>query len=152
MSGPKGFSEEKVAAAEPAVKPVTVLPVTVRVEANPFFDFDRSGVRSDAQGKLDELIRQLDGIPFGDIVVVGFADPIGTAMYNQKLSEQRASSVKAYLASRGISADKIRTEGRGETEEFATYQGCGGLRNDKTIACLQPDRRVEVTVNAQKTQ
>ena len=54
--------------------------------------------------------------------------------------------------SRGISADKIRIEGRGETEEYASYQNCGGLRRQGLISCLQPDRRVEVTVNAQKVQ
>ena len=133
-------------------RPATVLPVTVTVETNPLFDFDKAAMRSDAKTKLDSLIQQLDGIPYGDIVAVGFTDPIGAAMYNNNLSERRALSVKAYLVSRGISADKIRVEGRGETEEYASYEGCGGLRKQKLITCLQPDRRVEVTVTAQKVQ
>jgi OOP family OmpA-OmpF porin len=140
-----------VAEAE-QLKPVTVLPVSVTVEANPLFDFDKAAVRLDSKNKLDDLVQQLNGIPYGDIVAVGFADPIGAAMYNQTLSERRASSVKAYLISRGVSADKIRIEGRGETEEFASYQNCGGLRKQRLVSCLQPDRRVEVTVNAQKVQ
>jgi outer membrane protein OmpA-like peptidoglycan-associated protein len=148
---PKTFPEEKIAQAEPS-KPVTVLPVTVTVEAEPLFDFDRSAVRADSKRKLDELLQQLKGVTFGEVVAVGFADPIGAAMYNQKLSERRASSVKAYLSSHGIPADKIRVEGRGETEEYASYESCGGLRKKKLIACLQPDRRVEVTVTAEKQQ
>jgi OOP family OmpA-OmpF porin len=133
-----------------APAPIAILPVTITVEADPLFDFDRSAVRPDSQAKLEQLVRQLKGINYGDIVAVGYADPIGTPLYNQELSERRAAAVKAYLTGLGIATNKIETEGRGETEEFANYQACGGLRTEKTIACLQPDRRVEVTVNARK--
>lgn len=67
------------------------------------------------------------------------------------LSERRAESIEHYLTGNGIPSERITAEGRGETEECASYQGCGGLRSEKVIACLQPDRRVEVTVTA-KTQ
>lgn len=133
-----------------APKPVAILPVTITVEADPLFDFDKAAIRPDSQTKLEQLARGLKGLNYGDIVAVGYADPIGTAFYNQELSQRRAAAVKAYLTGLGIATNKIETEGRGETEEFANYQACGGLRNEKTIACLQPDRRVEVTVNARK--
>jgi OOP family OmpA-OmpF porin len=151
VSQPKMFPDEKLAQAEPS-RPVTVLPVTVTVEAEPLFDFDKAAVRADSKRKLDELIEQLKGVTYGEVVAIGFADPIGSPMYNQKLSERRASSVKAYLSSRGIPADKIRAEGRGETEDYASYDSCAGLRKKKLIKCLQPDRRVEVTVTAEKQQ
>jgi outer membrane protein OmpA-like peptidoglycan-associated protein len=141
--------EEKVAQAEEA-SPVTVLPVTVTVEASPLFDFDRSAIRGDASKKLDALARQLKNVKYGEIVAVGYADPIGAPMHNQRLSEQRAAAVKDYLIKLGIAADKIKVEGRGETEQYADLKACGGVRSQKTIACLQPDRRVEVTVNAHK--
>jgi OOP family OmpA-OmpF porin len=54
--------------------------------------------------------------------------------------------------SKGIPADKIKTEGRGKTEEYASYKSCSGQGKKKMIACLQPDRRVEVTVTAEKQQ
>lgn len=131
-------------------RPVTILPVTITVEAEPLFDFNRYGIRSDSQTKLDQLAKELKDVNYGQIVAVGYADPIGTAMYNQLLSERRAMAVKAYLAQLGIATERIQVEGRGETEEFASYEACGGLRTAKTISCLQPDRRVEVTVNARK--
>jgi OmpA-OmpF porin, OOP family len=142
----------QTAQAEDEARPVTMLPVTITVEADPLFDFDKYSVRADSRRKLDDLVGQLQGVTFGEIVVVGFADPIGSPMYNQKLSERRAASVKRYLASKGIPADKIQAEGRGETEEHASFESCGGLRKQKLIACLQPDRRVEVTVTAEKQQ
>jgi OOP family OmpA-OmpF porin len=127
-----------------------MLPVTVTVEADPLFDFDKSALRSDSRKKLDDLVEQLKGVNYGEILAVGFADPIGATLYNQHLSERRAASVKQYLVNKGIAANTIRTEGRGETEEYAGYKDCGGLRKNKLIACLQPDRRVDVTVTAEK--
>jgi OOP family OmpA-OmpF porin len=131
-------------------RPVTMLPVTVTVEADPLFDFDKYALRADSRKKLDDLVEQLKGVSYGEILTVGFADPIGTTMYNQHLSERRAAAVKQYLVDRGIAANTIRAEGRGETEEYASFGDCGGLRKHKLIACLQPDRRVEVTVTAEK--
>jgi outer membrane protein OmpA-like peptidoglycan-associated protein len=143
--------ERNVAQAEePNARPVTMLPMTVTVEADPLFEFDKDSIGADARKKLDQLIQQLNGIPFGEIITLGFADPIGTQAYNQKLSERRAASVERYLVSNGIPADKIRIEARGETEEFASYKSCKGQGRQKLIECLQPDRRVEVTVTTSK--
>ena len=168
ISEPKAFPEEQVAAAEekkPEVKPApepeakpapkpepkpVVLPVTITVEADALFDFDRYNIRSDARAKLDKLVDDLRGVRYDKIVVVGHADRIGTKKYNQRLSERRASSAKTYLVGKGLPADQITTEGRGELEPETTPEQCKGLRKAKLIACLQPDRRVEVTVTGQK--
>ncbi len=150
---PETFTEEKVAQTEePKAAPATMLPVTVTVEADPLFDFDQYSIRADSRRKLDELIQQLQGVTYGEIIAVGFADPIGTAKYNKGLSERRAASVKRYLVNKGIPADRVKTEGRGKTEEFASYKDCRGQRKQKLIACLEPNRRVEVTVTAEKQQ
>jgi outer membrane protein OmpA-like peptidoglycan-associated protein len=148
---PETFTDQKVAQADQdKQQPVTMLPMTVTLEADPLFEFDRDSIGAEARRKLDELIRQLKGIPYGEVITLGFTDPIGTHAYNQKLSERRAASVQQYLVSNGIPADKIRAEARGETEEYATYKGCKDPNRQKLIACLQPDRRVEVTVTATK--
>jgi len=151
---PDNFTDDDKAAslAEAKTPPATVLPMTITVEADPLFDFDQYSIRPESRSKLDELIQQLRGTAYGEVRTVGFADPIGSALYNQSLSERRAASVKEYLASKGIPVERIRTEGRGETEEFATYKRCAGQSRQKLIACLQPDRRVEVTVTAGSQQ
>ena len=148
---PEPLPERQSAQAkEPKLRPVTMLPMTVTVEADPLFDFDQYSIGAEARRKLDELIQQLKGIPYGEIITLGYADPIGTEAYNQKLSERRAASVTRYLVSNGIPADKIRVDARGETEEFATYKDCKRQGKQKLIECLQPDRRVEVTVTTAK--
>jgi len=150
---PDNFVDDTPAsAAEAKTAPATVLPMTITVEADPLFDFDQYSIRPESRSKLDELIQQLRGTAYGEVRTVGFADPIGSALYNQSLSERRAASVKQYLVSKGIPVERIRTEGRGETEEYATYKRCAGQGRQSLIACLQPDRRVEVTVTAGSQQ
>jgi len=145
--------EASVAQAEEAKsKPVTMLPMTVTVEADPLFGFDQDSIGAEARKKLDELIQQLKGIPYGEVITLGYADPIGTEAYNQKLSERRAASVTRYLVNNGIPKGKIRVEARGETQEFASYKACKAQGKQKLIDCLQPDRRVEVTVTTGKEQ
>jgi OOP family OmpA-OmpF porin len=143
-------AEEAVAQAEqPAPQPV-ILPVTITLEAEPLFDFDRALVRSNERVKLDNLVDGLRGVDYDSIIVVGHADRIGTQRYNQRLSERRAGAVKAYLVKKGLGDERIQTEGRGEFEPASDADSCSGLHKRKLIDCLQPDRRVEVTVTGQK--
>ena len=154
VPAPETFAaDEKLAEAEePKVPAATMLPMTITVETDPLFDFDQYAIRPESRKKLDDLVQQLKGVPYGEVITVGFADPIGTHMYNQSLSQRRAAAVEQYLVSKGVPADKVRIEARGETEEYASYQSCTGHGKQNLIACLQPDRRVEVTVTAGKQQ
>jgi len=124
-------------------------PVRVSFEAEPLFSFDKSGVRSDQRSKLDEFVASLKGTQYDSISVIGYADRIGTEEYNQKLSERRANAVKAYLVRQGVPAGKINAQGRGESEPV-TGDTCSGQRGKVLIACLEPDRRADVSVTATK--
>jgi OOP family OmpA-OmpF porin len=152
ISEPTVQPEEAVVAQaeEPAPAKPIVLPVTITLDAEALFDFDRSLVRSNDRMKLDNLVNGLQGVDYDTVVVVGHADRIGTQGYNQRLSERRAAAVKSYLVNKGVPADRIQTEGRGEFEPATDPQACQGMRKQTLIDCLQPDRRVEVTVTGQK--
>jgi outer membrane protein OmpA-like peptidoglycan-associated protein len=141
--------EEPAAQAVEEAKPM-VLPLTISLDAEALFDFDRSLVRSDDRTKLDNLVDGLQGVEYDTIVVVGHADRIGTRTYNQRLSERRANAVKSYLVKKGLTDDRIQTEGRGEFEPATDLKQCYGMHKRQLIDCLQPDRRVEVTVTGQK--
>ena len=117
-------------------------PVTALV----LFDFDQSVLRPGETPKLDELTAKLKGRAFDGVSVVGHADQIGTDPYNLRLSGQRADAVRAYLVGKGVDAGSIRTEARGE-REAVTGEACKN-QGRKRIECLQPDRRVEVTLAA----
>ncbi len=149
--------EAAPAVAEPAPAPApeptpVVLPMTITLEAEPWFDFDRYTIRSDSREKLDKLVSDLSGVEFDEILVVGHADPIGTPEYNQALSERRARAVKNYLVSKGVEGVRIKDEGRGEYDLPFDPALCKGLKKQKLIDCLQPDRVVEVTVTGTKPQ
>ena len=114
------------------------------------FDFDESMLRPEGEAMLDGLVRKLDGATYEAIQVTGHADRFGTDEYNMELSLRRANEVKRYLVSKGIPADRIKVEGKGEMQPVTRPADCSDLTRAKTIACLQPDRRTEVTVVGNK--
>ena len=74
-------------------------------------------------------------------MVTGYTDRIGTAAYNQKLSENRATKVKDYIVSQGIDASRLQAVGKGEADPVAD---CKGIRGEKLVQCLAPNRRVMI--------
>ena len=140
---------EPAAAPKPAPAPVAKAPMRVSFEAEPLFSFDKAIIRGDQRSKLDEFVASLKGTQYDSIDVFGHADRIGSTKYNLNLSQRRANAVKAYLVRQGIPAGKINAEGRGESEPV-TGDNCKGQRGRALIACLEPDRRVDVSVTATK--
>jgi OOP family OmpA-OmpF porin len=147
--------EPKIAAQPqpvPAPKPKPRAPVIERVSLDTelLFDFDRAVLRRAGRAKLEEIAVKLHGARIDSIEAIGHADRIASHSYNQELSEARAQAVKAFLSKLGLDPRSIHAEGHGETEPV-TGERCDGLgpehkENLKLIACLQPDRRVEVEV------
>jgi OOP family OmpA-OmpF porin len=136
----------------PAPAPVAVVaapkPVAERVtlDADTLFDFDKSTLRPAGQEALDIFVAGLKDISPELISAVGHTDRFGTDSYNQHLSDQRAASVKAYLISKGVDANRVATEGKGESQPVTKSGDCQGAKSTAVVACLQPDRRVDVEV------
>ncbi|HYN27341.1 MAG TPA: OmpA family protein, partial [Burkholderiales bacterium] len=145
ISEPKQYADEPA----PAPVPMAKAPVRVSFEAEPLFSFDKSVIRGDQRSQLDEFVASLKGTQYDSIDVFGHADRIGSTNYNLNLSQRRANAVKAYLVRQGIPAGKINAEGRGESEPV-TGDNCSSQRGKALIACLEPDRRVDVSVTATK--
>ncbi|MFZ1900199.1 MAG: OmpA family protein, partial [Azonexus sp.] len=100
----------------------------------------------EGKAKLDELVAKAGAIKLEVILVVGHTDRIGSDAYNQKLSERRAAAVKTYLVSKGIEANRVYTEGKGEKQPV-TGDKCKGNKATKELkACLQPDRRADIEI------
>lgn len=136
-----------VAAATP-VEPVAAPPERRRVSfsADSLFGFDQSLVKPEGRAALDQFVKELAGTRFEIIKVDGHTDRLGSPGYNQRLSARRAEAVKAYLVSSGgVDAGKIVATGKGFSTPVTKSVDCKGNKaSPKLIACLQPDRRVEV--------
>lgn len=124
--------------------------VLFRISMDALFDFDSALLRADAGPALDEFAKQLAQTDYQTVEIVGHADRIGRAKYNQKLSEARAKAVRDYLAANGIDGSRIAVSGVGSTESV-TADRCNGLRGRDLVSCLQPDRYTEVTVTGTQT-
>jgi OOP family OmpA-OmpF porin len=140
----------KKPAPAPKKEPAKPLPQKVNFSGDALFDFDKSVLKPEGKRMLDDLVRTLAGANYDVILAIGHTDRIGSAAYNQKLSERRANAVKDYLVSKGIAASRITAEGRGKTQPVTKPGACNGLPRPKLIACLQPDRRVDVEVTGTK--
>ncbi len=118
----------------------------VTLSADALFDFDKAVLRPEGRGKIDEVVAKAKDLKLEVIIAVGHADRFGTDKYNQKLSEKRAEAVKAYMVSKGIEQNRVYTEGKGKKQPVTKAGDCKGPKSKKVIACLQPDRRVEIEV------
>jgi outer membrane protein OmpA-like peptidoglycan-associated protein len=78
------------------------------------FDFDRNTLRPDALAVLDEAIAAMKASPTLKLNIEGHTCNIGTAEYNMALGNRRATAVRDYLVSRGITADRLTTVSYGE--------------------------------------
>jgi len=148
LAAPKAAPAPSPAAAPaPAPKPAAQ---KVTLAADALFDFDKAVLRDEGKAKLDDVLGKTKDIKLEVILAVGHADRIGKDAYNQKLSERRAEAVKAYLVSKGIEANRVYTEGKGEnqpvTGDKCKNMGAENRKNSKLVECLQPDRRVEIEV------
>jgi OOP family OmpA-OmpF porin len=125
-------------APAPAPAPAPV-PTSEKVSysADTFFDFDKAVLKPAGKAALDDLSTKLKDMNLEVIIAVGHTDSIGTDAYNQKLSVRRAESVKAYMQSKGVEANRIYTEGKGEKQP---------VDSNKTAAGRAKNRRVEIEV------
>lgn len=120
---------------------------SVTLHSDETFGFNRTALNDAARRRLDRDV--IDGIgncaSVEAVVVTGYADRLGSAPYNLKLSEKRAEAVAAYLGNKGVDSARILTTGAGHTQEV---QACEGrLSRAQLIRCLAPNRRVVIQVS-----
>ena len=112
------------------------------LSASELFAFN-SAKLAPSQPKLDEVASTMQAnSDIASVTIVGYTDRIGGTAYNQKLSEQRANSVKAYLEGKGVSASRLTAVGKGEADPVVECKD--EKKRPALIKCLEPNRRVEI--------
>lgn len=133
---------EEPAAPAPAPAPAPATMADVEKKFALYFDFDSTEV-----GDVSNVVNYIGSLAsLNSVKLVGYADFIGSAAYNEKLSERRASAVAAKLEQAGVDANKMSIGFMGESAPVANCTGRGA----ELIACLRPDRRVDVEIMGKK--
>jgi peptidoglycan-associated lipoprotein len=99
--------------------------------ADVYFAYDSTDLSAEARSSLEKNLQFLNRWPSTKIMIEGHADSRGTNEYNLALAERRAAAVRDYLASLGLSADRMNIVSKGEEQPFCT---------DETEACWQQNR------------
>lgn len=136
-TGATAAAGETVVRVEASGTPAAQAPAGETVIAH--FAFDSAQLTAAGRAALDAWLAS--GIKDAKIVVIGHADRLGPAAYNNALSRRRAEAARAYLIAKGVDASRIQIVAKGETQPV---KHCKGGNNPRTIACLAPNRRVEI--------
>lgn len=132
--------EAPVPVASPLAKPVSLA-------ADALFDFDSAELRPEGQREVTLLANQIRqaGVKLNVLTITGYTDRFGSAAHNRKLSTARAMTVMKALQDQGVSANRFEAHGLGASKPV---KSCAGKKaTASVIACLAPNRRVEIVAN-----
>ncbi len=136
-----------VAAVAPPPPPKPPVPREYALETDALFEFGKAEIRASGYNAIESLVQRLlqDFSSVERIRVVGYTDPIGSAAFNKKLSQQRADVVARQIGTKKIPIERgIQAEGRGPIELVKT--GCGNTPTPENKICHAPNRRVMVVI------
>jgi OOP family OmpA-OmpF porin len=145
-------AEDLIYEAQTAINACTPVIERITMSTDALFAFDQPALATSSLPLLDRLadkIRQFNTLE--EVVLLGHTDRLrgdGHPERNQLLSEQRAESIKQYLVGKGVAADKIHASGAGSTQPVVECSTKAS--KSRQMECLQPNRRVEVTLRGMK--
>lgn len=156
VAKPTSVAQPVAATPKTAIKPAAVqaVPSTIQIElsADESFEPSKAELRAETKAKLSQLVKELQGLNYDQIVITGHADRTGPAAANQRLSERRAIAAHNYLVSEGIPASKMQSSGKGSSQPITKPGDCAGLKHKELAACLAPDRRMEIRISGTRTK
>jgi len=104
---------------------------------DPFFDYNKSDIRSDARESLQKDAEFLNLHPEIRVTIEGHCDERGSEEYNLGLGDRRATSAKKYIVSLGIAEDRIQATSYGKERPFCT---------EHNETCWQQNRRAHLVM------
>lgn len=116
--------------------------IVITLTGEVLFQLDKSELRAPAKARLDQVAEVLLAKRDQGITIEGHTDSQGSASHNEKLSQERAESVRSYLVNQGIAPDRVKAVGKGQTDPVASNDTPEGRANN---------RRVEIIVEKGKS-
>lgn len=112
------------------------------------FDFNKYSLKPDAREKLAKVSGILLSYPHLQLQVEGYTDNIGSDEYNQKLSEQRAGSVRDYLVTQGVAQTNISAAGYGKSDPVADNSSASGRAENRRVQLVVSGNAIGVQESA----
>ncbi|MGE0786981.1 MAG: OmpA family protein [Sandaracinaceae bacterium] len=110
----------------------TATETIITLSGEVLFETDRADLRGTAERRLSMVADALrEGS--GSILIVGHTDSRGSDDHNRELSRDRAQAVQSFLTHAGVEADRIRVEGRGESQPIASNATPEGRANNRRV-------------------
>jgi len=97
------------------------------------FDTDSTAIRDDLRADLGALARNLLDYPNSTVQIVGHTDNVGSAAYNESLSQRRATAVAGVLVEQGVTSARISTLGLGESRPVSTNLTAEGRAQNRRV-------------------
>jgi outer membrane protein OmpA-like peptidoglycan-associated protein len=108
----------------------------VHFDSDVLFGVDSANLDSDGRATLEDVASVINQYPKTAVVVQGHTDSTGSEEHNQELSDRRASSVRGYLVSRGVDADRVAAVGMGEGYPVASNDSESGRQQNRRVDIL----------------
>lgn len=105
----------------------------LNIPADVSFDTGSSAIKPELRNVLTQFAQGLKESPESRVRVIGHTDSTGSDAVNMPLSRDRASSVRNFLADRGVSSSRIETDGRGAQEPVASNDSNAGRAQNRRV-------------------
>ena len=112
------------------------------------FDTGKYSLKSGAREKLAKVAGILLAYPGLNIEVGGYTDNVGGDAMNQRLSENRATSVRDYLVQQGVATNSVTTKGFGNSSPVASNNNSAGRQQNRRVELLVSGEAIGQPVNA----
>jgi outer membrane protein OmpA-like peptidoglycan-associated protein len=110
--------------------------LVIALSGSVLFASNKSELLPAAQDRLNQVAEALMATKERRLTIEGYTDSQGSSSYNQKLSQERAETVRAYLISRGYPGDLIRAQGIGEERPIADNANAEGRANNRRVEII----------------
>lgn len=108
------------------------------------FETGKATLQPGAYPTIDRLASALKEVPSRTVLIEGHTDSVGSAEFNQQLSEHRAQSVQTALLERGVGSNQISVTGKGESTPVASNDNAGGRQQNRRVEMVFQEDRARV--------
>ncbi|MGR5297776.1 OmpA family protein [Vibrio mediterranei] len=145
-------TQEAPAEEPPVVEAVVMTKTFEQVSGQENFEFNSTQLNENTKSDYDPLIALMQDHPDSTVTITGYTDSSGPEEVNQRISEERAESIAAYLESQGIDRSRMTVSGMGEANPIADNSTKEGRAQNRRVEITVPEFEYTTEEMVEKTQ